>query len=98
VSQPDPHKPQPLYPGAVSCINSGWCCKQGPCPFGEWDAARHQCAFLTADNKCGKYDEILASGQGALSPAFGAGCCSSLNPDRAKLIVAARLQLIKNKS
>ena len=78
------------------CINSGYCCRQAPCPFGTWDAARHQCAFLTADNKCQKYDEILASGQGAMSPAFGAGCCSPMNPTRQALL--AKRRLIKNKS
>jgi len=29
-------------------------------------------------HRCGKYAEIVASGQGELSPAFGAGCCSPM--------------------
>ena len=59
------------------CMQSGFCCTQSPCPFGEWDEARHQCTFLGDPNDVGqrlclKYDEIRATpGGGKFSPAFG---------------------------
>ena len=81
-------EPLPLYPGAQPCQRSGWCCEQGPCQFGVWDADRKKCASLSYDAdgraRCNQYDEILAlpQGQWFFSPAFGAGCCSPLNPKR----------------
>ena len=84
----------PLHPGARTCINSGYCCRVAPCPFGTWDAQRHQCTHLTEDNKCGVYDEILARPQEEwqLAPAFGAGCCSPLNPDRQRMLAEAHMK------
>ena len=81
-------KALPLYPGAKLCINSGWCCKQGPCAFGTWDAERHQCQHLTADHKCGIYEEIISRPENEWywNPAFGAGCCSPNNPARRELL------------
>jgi hypothetical protein len=74
------------------CIRSGWCCKRAACGFGEWDEDKKQCKFLEGEEagkySCGKYDEIVAgmpeNGAG-LSPAFGGGCCATLNNDRIKL-------------
>lgn len=82
--------PLPLYPGARMCINSGYCCRQAPCPFGEWDEKKHQCKHLTEDNKCGIYEEIIARPvpEWYVAPAFGAGCCSPLNPDRLRMLGA----------
>lgn len=80
--------PLPLYPGASPCQRTGWCCEQGPCPFGTWDAAAHKCTELLYDSagaaSCRRYDEILALPQHVwwMAPAFGAGCCSPLNPRR----------------
>lgn len=83
---------------ASPCVRSGLCCQVGPCPFGTWDATRHQCAFLEIDEegdgwktyKCGKYEEItsLPPEHGAsFAPAFGAGCCMSLfNVNRAAIL------------
>lgn len=78
----------PLYPGARPCIHSGYCCRTAPCPYGTWDAARKQCAQLTADNLCARYEEILARPQAEwwMAPAFGAGCCSPLNPVRREML------------
>ena len=75
------------------CVNSGYCCKVRPCPFGESVSdADSSCKFLELIEQpkplyprflCGKYDEILASEGNEISPAFGAGCCSPLfNVDR----------------
>jgi len=72
------------------CVRSGWCCKQGPCPYGKWNVQKGHCEFLEGDRpgnyKCGKYDEIIKDPSSIFSPAFGQGCSSALNPARAYLI------------
>lgn len=97
----------PLYPGAEPCVNSGYCCKVAPCPFGEWDNDKNQCKYLTGDNHCGKFEEIVAlpKERWESSPAFGAGCSSTLfnserqriidsNPDvRARVVVARTIPI-----
>ena len=82
----------PLEPGARACLRCGHCCRTGVCPFGAWDAERHACVHLTGDDGCGRYEEITALPVAAwwASPAFGAGCCSPLNPRRRALEAAAR--------
>ena len=74
------------------CLRSGFCCKQAPCPFGKWDAGKHQCAFLEGDvpgnYRCGIYSEIVKDPRSGMSPAFGAGCSSTLfNDDRTKVLL-----------
>ncbi len=74
----------------MTCVRSGFCCKQGPCPYGKWDAVRHQCEFLLGEApgsySCGKYDEIMElDPEQMISPAFGAGC-GSLNSDRLAIL------------
>ena len=73
--------PLPLYEGAKPCVQCGYCCSVAPCSFGAWDPVAQRCTHLTADNLCARYDEILAlpAREWWHSPAFGAGCCSSLN-------------------
>jgi len=70
----------------MKCVRSGYCCKVAPCPFGEWDAERGQCAHLIGDKpgrySCGIYEYIEQQPGADVAPAFGAGCCSSLNTDR----------------
>lgn len=84
-------QPLPLYHGAKTCQRSGYCCEQAPCPFGSWDTAARRCTELAYDDAglavCRRYDEILAMPQAVwwLAPAFGAGCCSPLNPKRTRL-------------
>ena len=88
------NEPLPLHPGAVPCIGCGFCCKRATCGFGEWDEERHRCKELVDDgdgtHRCARYEEILALPQEVwfVAPAFGAGCCSSLNPDRHRLVRA----------
>lgn len=83
--------PLPLYPGAKTCQRSGYCCEVAPCPFGAWDAVAHRCTHLRYDAAglavCNRYDEILAMPPEVwwMAPAFGAGCCSPLNPKRKKM-------------
>jgi hypothetical protein len=77
----------------MTCVRSGYCCRQAICPFGEWDTGLQRCKYLAGSIpgrfSCDRYDEIVAGapGNGAdLSPAFGAGCCSPLNSDRIALV------------
>jgi hypothetical protein len=69
-----------------TCVRSGYCCKKAPCPFGTWDSERAQCAYLGGNKPgaytCLRYAEITRAPGAELSPAFGAGCSSSLNTDR----------------
>lgn len=94
-------QPLPLYKVASLCVGSGFCCKQRPCSFGESISAENlSCKHLKAiENKngqhqrytCGIYSEIIGKPGWEVSPAFGAGCCSSLfNPDRAAIIAELR--------
>lgn len=75
---------------ASQCIRSGYCCKQAPCGFGVWDADKHQCKHLQQDQagqyECGIACEIVTQPGWELSPAFGSGCCSPLNGDRAIIL------------
>lgn len=72
----------------MTCLRCGYCCKVAPCQYGRWDPYRHQCVFLTqmvnGDYSCDRYEEILGSPGSEISPAFGAGCCSTFNSDRMK--------------
>ena len=72
-----------------ACLRSGMCCTIAPCPFGEWDAEKHQCAFLEIGevkgeavfHRCGKFAEISSlppEHMANFSPAFGSGCCSPM--------------------
>ena len=73
------------------CIRSGWCCKQAPCPFGEATSdSDSSCRFL-GGSEAGKhfgikYDEIKDKVGADISPAFGGGCGSGLNPIRLRLL------------
>ncbi|AEX85120.1 hypothetical protein XO10_03460 [Marinitoga sp. 1135] len=67
------------------CVQCGYCCKHTPCFYGEWDEEKQQCKFLTEDNKCSKYDEIVKYEESINAEVrmFGSGCCLNyLNPDR----------------
>jgi hypothetical protein len=54
------------------CVRCGYCCTQGPCPHGDWDKERGECAHLTPERECGRYAEIKDD------PMFGGGCSSTL--------------------
>jgi hypothetical protein len=70
-----------------ACLHCGYCCRTGICAFGTWDAAARRCAHLTSANECAIYTQITALPRERWidNPAFGAGCCSSLNSDRRAL-------------
>ena len=82
-----------------ACVGSGFCCKQAPCGFGEWDADRRQCIYLevseqettTTRYRCGRYEYISQQPDAHLSPAFGTGCSSTLfNEARDAILVELR--------
>lgn len=60
------------------CVQCGYCCTQAPCIFGACDENSHRCKFLTPENKCAKYAEIVEKQKDAYYPMFGCGCSSSL--------------------
>jgi hypothetical protein len=69
------------------CVHCGYCCKQVPCQFGKWDKVKQQCIHLTEENLCCIYDFIKECGLGwEHNPAFGFGCCSTLNSDRRNIL------------
>ena len=73
------------------CIRSGFCCKQAPCGFGEpMSVVNNACRFLGGDEAgqhyCMKYEEIKDKVGSEISPAFGGGCGSAMNPIRIKLL------------
>ncbi len=85
-------QPLPLYPGAKPCVRSGFCCKQAPCGYGDWNENKTQCKHLVKENgqyACAIYEQITESPGWEFSPAFGAGCCSPLNTDRRRIIQEA---------
>ena len=76
------------------CIRSGFCCQQAPCVFGEpTSLSNNSCKFLGGENAgehfCMKYKEIKKHKGWEISPAFGGGCGSTLNPIRLKLLATA---------
>jgi len=80
-----------MIPDNGQCCFCGYCCRQGVCPFGNWDEEKKQCAHLTEDNKCAIYDEIKNKPGAEFAPAFGAGCCCSLNSERLAIIKGRQL-------
>jgi predicted molibdopterin-dependent oxidoreductase YjgC len=64
------------------CVKCGYCCTVGPCFYGVWNPKKGQCEYLTDDNLCSKYKEIQGHSGSKVSPAFGAGCSSSMFNER----------------
>jgi len=60
------------------CVQCGYCCSKCACQFGVWDHEARRCEFLTEDKKCALYHKIKDWPEAQMSPAFGAGCSSSL--------------------
>lgn len=85
-------KPLELWEGAKPCVHCGFCCKTTGCGFGTWDPALKRCTSLVekpdGTYDCGKFEEIIngADETWKFAPAFGAGCCASMNGDRQKVI------------
>ncbi|SHH37487.1 hypothetical protein [Thermosipho atlanticus] len=71
------------------CVKCGFCCKHTPCYYGKWDEEQNKCIYLTEDNLCGIYDQIieLEKNKPSMERMFGSGCCLNyMNPDRLKII------------
>lgn len=76
------------------CVQCGYCCTCSSCDFGKWNEDKHKCEYLTEDNCCSIYEEIIKKPEQKWNPAFGFGCCMSLfNSVREKKI---REDAIKN--
>lgn len=67
-----------LLADVQKCVQCGYCCTVAPCSYGEWDENANRCMFLNSDNQCQMYDIIRQDPGSVMSPAFGAGCSSSL--------------------
>ena len=72
------------------CIRSGYCCIKAPCIFGSCNKLKTQCKHLKG-NKPGKYycdikNEIVDKLPDNEKDYFGAGCSSTLNPIRTKML------------
>jgi hypothetical protein len=87
-----------------ACVGSGFCCKRAPCVYGAAgpDGACTSLVPWLGDDlgvqryRCGKYDEIAADPSSVISPAFGAGCCSTLfNEPREQILVALRRRALE---
>ena len=63
-----------IYP----CYQCGYCCTVSACGYGEWDAEKHQCKFLTEESKCARHAEIVEQQKGFLLPMMGSGCSSPM--------------------
>lgn len=82
------------------CVGSGFCCKKGPCGYGEAHPETGACIYLepwkddtleTPRYRCGRYDYIVQQPGSEWSPAFGAGCCMPLfNRNREQIITELR--------
>lgn len=74
-----------------ACVRCGFCCERSTCGYDVWDAENHRCASLEygEDGRavCKKYDEILQDPGQIVMPAFGYGCCSSINTFRRPIII-----------
>lgn len=81
-------------PNSGACVRSGFCCKRAPCPYG----AGVPCVHLIPDPAsaagqylCARYEYIQQQPGSEWSPAFGAGCSSTLfNEDRDRVLVQLR--------
>jgi hypothetical protein len=77
------------------CVNCGYCCIKRPCAAGRWNEELSQCAFLTADNKCEKYDEIVKMEKGSRYPMMGSGCSSTLFNSRDDFMVQEEVDQVE---
>lgn len=74
------------------CVLSGFCCTKSPCAYGEWNEGRTACRYLSAENDigqrgCERFDWIKENVPSwETYPAFGAGCCMSMNTLRRDII------------
>jgi hypothetical protein len=65
-----------------TCVHCGYCCTVGTCTHGKWCDETKQCAYLTKDNMCAKYERIVLIESRSRYPMMGCGCSSPLGNDR----------------
>ena len=72
------------------CIGCGYCCSKVPCAYGRENEEGGCAEQVFRDGRywCGIAEEIQKDPSSKWSPAFGAGCCSSLNSVRRKMLDA----------
>ncbi len=85
-----------------ACVNCGYCCRHAPCGWGERTSDRDRsCRHLVTDPSrpgrwlCGIYDQIVGQPTSEVAPAFGAGCCASLNSFRKAILEAGPFLIYK---
>lgn len=74
-----------------ACVRCGFCCKQGPCPYGDWQDNNIEkgCKFLAksaSGYSCSIFEDIQKDPLAHVSPAFGAGCCGAINEHREAIV------------
>jgi hypothetical protein len=83
------------------CVGSGFCCKVAPCPFGtagESGGCVHLVPWAASElraprYRCGIHAEIVKDASSEVSPAFGAGCSSTMfNEPRRAILVELRVR------
>jgi len=68
----------------IPCVQCGFCCEQGPCPYTIMKKTRdYQCEHLAEPNaigqrKCKIYDKIRSDQELIDCPMMGSGCTSSV--------------------
>ena len=67
------------------CLRCGYCCKTAACAFGEGKPCRYLAGERQGDYECALYDFIVTQPDAEVAPAFGAGCCCNMNPERERL-------------
>ena len=84
------------------CVNCGYCCRFAPCGWGEITSEKdHSCRHLIADPArpgrwlCGIYEQIIGQPTSEIAPAFGAGCCQTLNTFRKAILAAGPFTILK---
>ena len=63
---------------SLPCVQCGYCCAQGACVYGDWDAKKKQCEWLTDKNLCALHDAIADEEKDSKHPMFGGYCSSPL--------------------
>jgi len=91
------------YKEKYPCVHCGYCCRLGPCGYGEYDEEEGQCIHLIVEDPkletfiCERYDEIVKREANAAHPMMDCGCSSALfNTIRDAVIRKKKLNLRKS--
>ena len=72
--------PKDFYYG-VRGVQCGYCCTVATCVYGQYNDET-MCIYLTKDNKCAIYNEIVEKEKDSKYPMMGSGCSSALFNER----------------